>query len=379
MTVVWALLAQRDFPATLLQTSEPHGVEEVNLPFNVFASFIPRREHGQLTDIIAASGGGSEIIHQGEPMQSLLDKATLAALHNVPALLLGESGTGKELLAAWIHRASNRRGKFIAVNCGAIAPTLAETEFFGSKRGGFTGAEDAPGKFEEANKGTIFLDEIGDLPPDLQVKVLRVLQEGKVVRVGSNEEIEVDVRVIAATHRDLMKDVATHAFREDLFYRLAVVVLSIPPLRERGGDAALIADYLLVRINDAAAKVPGYLCKKLDNSAKDFINSHRWQGNIRELNNMLRRACIWNYDAVLSKSHIEKELIDIPNDAWRDDLLGQPFDEDFQLDELVGRLKDHYLEKAFEKTGGNQSKMAELLGISRPTVAGWMEKAGRKK
>lgn len=369
--VIWILLAQNRFPAQLVQTSESKPPEIINLPFRVVADFIPSEKDAVLEQLIAPNAGSGEIIYSGEPMESLLRRADRVALHNVPVLILGESGTGKELFAKRIHEKSNRDGEMIIVNCGAIPEHLAESELFGHVKGSFTGANaDKEGKFQAANRGTLFLDEVGELPPDCQTKLLRALESGTVTKVGSHEEEHVDIRVVAATHRDLQADVAEGRFREDLFYRLAVGVLKIPPLSERKGDAQLIAKKLLTRINEQAKETLGdnYTVKKFDNSANKFITPFRWKGNIRELNNTLRRVCIWKDEAVITAADIESELIKIPERTLEQNILEHPFNEGVTMEKIVSKLETHYARRAMKETAGNKSKAAKLMGISRPTL-----------
>ena len=211
-------------------------------------------------------------------------------------MIEGESGTGKELLAKAIANEGVRKEKpFRVINCGAIPSELLESELFGHEKGSFSGAiKDRAGYFEEADKGTLFLDEIGELPLSAQVKLLRVLQECEVARVGSSRPRKVDVRIIAATNRDLAEEVRKGRFREDLFYRLAVVVLKIPSLRQREGDIGLLVDALLRRVNEECAEEPGYIQKKISAGARNLLLNHPWPGNVRELQNTLRRAAIWS-------------------------------------------------------------------------------------
>jgi sigma54-dependent transcription regulator len=231
MASVWILLAKTTYPARLIQSSAQKGVEEANIPFDISAEFIPQllqRSDERLSAL--AMGAADEdavfetIIHRSAVMKRVIEQARRVAVRSIPVLIEGESGTGKELMARAIHRASPREAKpFITVNCGAIPPELVESEFFGHKKGSFTGAAtDRKGHFELAHGGTIFLDEIGELPKPVQVKLLRTLQEGEVTPVGSSEARKVDVRVVAATNRTLINEVASGNFREDLFYRLAV-------------------------------------------------------------------------------------------------------------------------------------------------------------
>jgi DNA-binding NtrC family response regulator len=267
MAAVWILLAKTRFPAELIESSKEHGVRTANVPFDISAEFIPellRRSDQRLERLAQGlpdeAPEFADIIHRSPQMQQVIGRARRVALRGIPVLIEGESGTGKELLARAIHRASPRAAKpFIAVNCGAIPSELVESEFFGHKKGGFTGATaDRQGHFESAQGGTLFLDEIGELPKAIQVKLLRVLQEGEVVRVGDSTPRKVDVRIIAATNRTLTNEIATGNFREDLFFRLAVAIIKLPPLRERSGDLTLLIDALMKKINQEASQQPGY-------------------------------------------------------------------------------------------------------------------------
>jgi transcriptional regulator with AAA-type ATPase domain len=330
--VVWILLAQNRFPAQLVQTSEQKPAELLNLPFRVVADFIPAGQDSSLEELIAPDDARGEIIYSGEPMRSLLRRTDRVAIHNVPVLILGESGTGKELFAKRIHEKSRRSGKMIIVNCGAIPKHLAESELFGHKKGAFTGADkDKEGKFKAAHNGTLFLDEIGELPADCQTKVLRAIQSGTITKVGGNDEEKIDIRIVAATHRDLQADVADGRFREDLFYRLAVGVIEIPSLSERKGDALLIASTFLTQANQEAKEMlaDNYTVKMFDETAKLFIKQSRWRGNVRELNNTIRRVCIWEDDAVITAMDIEKEMIKIPVSTQSLNILDRPLDEVF--------------------------------------------------
>ncbi len=224
----------------------------------------------------------------GSPLDALCEMAQRIARHDLSVLILGESGTGKELMARAIHYASPRlAGPFVVENCAAIPDTLLESELFGHKRGAFTGAvDDHVGLFQRAHGGTVFLDEIGETSPAFQVKLLRVLQEGELRPVGSTRAVPVDVRVIAATHRDLEADVRAGRFREDLYYRIAGVTLAMPPLRERPGDIVPIAERILV---DAAAEL-ALPPARFDDDARAVLMSYPWPGNIRELRNEIARA-----------------------------------------------------------------------------------------
>ena len=283
---------------------------------------------------------------------------------NVTTMLLGESGTGKEVLARAIHNLSARsKERFVAINCAAIPDTLLESELFGYEKGAFTGAvKQTLGKIEVASKGTLFLDEIGDLPMPLQSKLLRFLQERVIERIGGREEIPVDVRIVCATHQDLKGLIAEGRFREDLYYRLAEIVIDIPPLRERSGDASLIAHALVKRL----ASENGRGSLHLGEDALSAIEAHQWPGNVRELENCIKRAVV---------------MAD-GNRISADDLGFGAVDEDLAMLNL--RQVREAAEKAavlrvLARTNGNVAKASEVLGVSRPTLYDLMNRFGIKK
>lgn len=293
--------------------------------------------------------------------------AEKAAQGKSTVLLLGESGTGKELFAHAIHAAGPRRNKpFVRVNCGAIPSELIEAELFGYDAGAFTGAKKGgkPGKFEIANGGTIFLDEIGDLPLGMQAKVLRVLQEKEVERVGGNQLLELDIRIIAATHRDIEKMVSSGEFRRDLYYRLNVFTIQIPPLREREGDIILLSEYLLAKIEREMGVKP----KLLDHSVEDLFKIYPWTGNVRELQNALERA--------INVAEGERIFIrDLP--LYLQDLEGGHTPRILQPLALeVAEAERKSILKALKLTGGNKAKAADILGIHRTNLYRKMEKYG---
>jgi two-component system NtrC family response regulator len=279
-------------------------------------------------------------------------------------MLLGESGTGKELLARGLHESSARsKQRFVAINCAAIPDTLLESELFGYERGAFTGAnKQTPGRIETANKGTLFLDEIGDLPASLQAKLLRFLQERTVERLGGREEIPVDVRIVCATHQNLRERIAAGSFREDLFYRLAEIVVTVPPLRDRPGDAVLLAHALVRRIADEQKR--GRL--GISDEALAAIERHRWPGNVRELENVIKRAVI---------------LADGPVIQVRD--LGmesqQAEEAPLNLREARDSAERREVVRALARANGNLSKAADLLGVSRPTLYDLLNRFGLRK
>ena len=313
MAAVWIVLAKTTHPAELIESSVQDGVRTVSFPFDLAAEYLP---HISADRIVRLTQGLPEeapefgaIIHRCEAMKTEIARARRLAVHNVPVLIQGESGTGKELFARAIHASSPRAGKpFIEVNCGAIPSELVEAEFFGSTKGAFTGAEAKVGYLEAAHTGTLFLDEIGELPLAAQVKLLRCLQQGTVQRIGSRQPKEIDIRVIAATNRNLRDDVAEQRFREDLFHRLAVGVLRLPRLRDRTGDVGLLIAHVLEKINADCAQQPGWVHKKLSVEARNLLLQHPWPGNIRELSNTLSRAAIWTVTPVIDAQDIQSAL-----------------------------------------------------------------------
>jgi two-component system, NtrC family, response regulator len=274
-------------------------------------------------------------------------------------LLLGESGTGKEVLARAVHSLSPRAGKaFVAINCAAIPDTLLESELFGYEKGAFTGAvKQTPGKFELADGGTLFLDEIGDMPLSLQAKLLRFLQDRVVERVGGRERIPVDVRIVCATNQDLSKLISRNEFREDLFYRISEVTVKIPPLRERAGDAVVIAQVLMER----RAREHGRSLRGFSPDALKAIQTYPWPGNIRELENRISGAVI-----MAEGKHITVEDLGLPTRG--DDVAW------LNLREVRQRAECDAIRQALAVAGGNLSRTAELLGITRPTLYDLLEK-----
>jgi two-component system NtrC family response regulator len=296
-------------------------------------------------------------------MQAVFNAIRKVATTEASVLILGESGTGKEMAALAIHRRSPRRDQpFVPINCGAIPEALLESELFGHEKGSFTGAHTQRiGRIETAVGGTLFLDEIGELPPPLQVKLLRFLQEQRIERVGGRTSIPVDVRVLAATHVDLAQAMTTGKFREDLFYRLAVVVLKLPPLRERGGDIQLLAQAFLRKFGPPDARQP----LQFDPAALRALESHPWPGNVRELENRVKRAVIMAEGHRLTPSDLELTSNDVPAPG--------------NLKDARESLERVMVEQALRRTGGKISAAATELGVSRPTLYELIEKLGLKR
>lgn len=383
MAAVWILLGKTRFPAELIESSKEHGVRTSSVPFDISADFIPDllRDHDErLRQSSAAEPPGApefaDIIHRSRVMSRLITRARRVAVRNVPVLIEGESGTGKEMLARAIHRASPRREHpFIAVNCGAIPAELVESELFGHEKGAFTDAkQQRKGYFEAASGGTLFLDEIGELPGSAQVKLLRAVQEGEIVRLGSNKPIKLDVRILAATNRILTDEIAGGRFREDLFYRLAVAVLKIPPLRERTGDLGVLVDHLLGLVSQESASEPGFKQKNLSAGARNLLLTHPWPGNVRELLNTLRRAVIWSDGTSISSEDVREALLPAVMTNG-DDVLRRPLGGGLDLQDLLKQVARHYLSRAMEEAHGNKTKAAELVGLpSYQTLTNWLAK-----
>ena len=381
MAAVWILLAKTRFAAELIESSREHGVKTTPVPFEISADFIPEllreRDEKLRSQSAAASPEAPEfadIIHRSRSMERVIQMARKVAVRNVPVVIEGESGTGKEMLARAIHRASPRQsGPFIPVNCGAISPELVESELFGHEKGAFTDAKQARrGYFEAASGGTLFLDELGELPGPAQVKLLRVLQEGEVVRVGAQAPIKVDVRIVAATNRTLTDEIAAGRFREDLFFRLAVAVLKLPPLRDRTGDIGLLVDRLMEQVNREAASEPGFKHKKISAGARNVLMNHPWPGNVRELLNTLRRAAIWSEEPTMSTEDVREALLPAAG-ARQSEVLGRPLGGDFNLAELLDEVARHYLGRAMTEAGGSKTKAATLVGLpSYQTLSNWL-------
>ncbi len=309
----------------------------------------------------------SNIIGQSLSITRTKGLAEKAAQGKATVLLRGESGTGKEIFAHAIHAASTRLYQpFVRVNCGAIPSELLEAELFGYEEGAFTGAKKGgkPGKFELANKGTIFLDEIGDLPLTMQAKVLRILQEKEVERVGSNRLQQLDIRVIAATHQDLEKMIGKGEFRRDLYYRLNVFTVTIPPLREREGDVLLLSEHLLAKFQHEL----GLPLRKLDRRVIELFQLYAWPGNVRELQNAIERAINVVEGSIIQLKDLPLYLQDLQ--GRRGNTLLQPLALEMAEAERKAILK------ALETTGGNKSNAAEILGIHRTNLYRKMEKYG---
>lgn len=374
MQAVWILLGKTRYPSYFIQSSIEQGVQQVDIPFDISAEYIPSQT---LQDVmltgVPVDAAFEDIMTQSPLMLDLKQRATVLAKHDIPVLIQGETGTGKELFATAIHNASERKEKpFVPINCGAIPVELIDSVLFGHKKGAFTGASnDSPGAFMEANGGTIFLDEFGELPKEAQVRLLRVLQSGELTPLGSNKAVHVDVRVIAATNRDLLEEMVTGNFREDLFYRVAVGTLNLPALREREGDIGLLVDKLMADINQKFATIENH--KYISPKGRNVLIKHDWKGNIRELYATLIRAFIWSKRQNIDDIDIQSVIIKMPE--RQESVLNRELGESFDIHSVMAEVASHYIKKALDESNHNLTQAAQKLGLaSYQTLKGWMDK-----
>jgi DNA-binding NtrC family response regulator len=317
-----------------------------------------QKENRQLRELVSRSVSLGSIIGESPAMQAVFERTAKAARVNSTVLILGESGTGKEMIARHIHFEGSRQKKpFVVVNCAAIPDNLVESELFGHEKGAFTGADASrPGKFEDANTGTLFLDEIGDMHLESQAKLLRVLQDGVVERVGSSKTRQVDVRVIAATNRDLRERVERGEFREDLYFRLEVLPVYLPPLRERIEDLPLLIKHFREKLG---AKI-GIDTPQVGPEVVDAFRRYRWPGNVRELEHTLEQLFILANDDVLTAKDLPEKFHQVPVPAGE---VGLP-PGGLSLEELEQDL----IRQALERSGGRIKEAAELLGLTYKTL-----------
>jgi len=321
-----------------------------------------------------AEKGWGEFIGRGPSMRKVYEMIQQVAHSKTNVLIVGETGTGKELVARAVHHASPRRAAlFVPINCAAIPGDLLESEMFGYAKGAFTGAvKDKPGKFEMAQGGTLFLDEITEMNPVLQAKLLRVLQESRFERLGSNDPTDLDVRIIAATNRDPLEAVRQGKLREDLYYRIQVFAIELPPLRERPEDIPLLADHFVHKL---AGKLGITAPSGVAPEAIDRMRGYRWPGNVREMENVMERAMVLSRGQAIGVNHLPQDIAGSndtgvgqaarPADAPGGESLAS---QDFALDSAVEKLERRYIARALERCGGNKTKAARLLDISERTL-----------
>jgi len=322
-----------------------------------------QQEISQLRKTFYLDEGYHGMLGKTPVMLNLFEMIENVALSDTPVMIQGESGTGKELVAQAIHRASNRRDKpYVKVNCAALNENLLESELFGHVKGAYTGADRTRiGRFEAAHEGTIFLDEVGDIPPAIQIKLLRVLEERKIERVGGNRSIPVDVRLVTATHKDLEALIQEQLFREDLYFRINVFPLHCPPLAQRKDDIPLIAQSFIQR--NAASSGKNIL--GLTPDALEALTDYIWPGNVRELRNTIEYAFVLCQDGGIGIQHLPHKIVDGTQNLQPECKLDQDGAKD--REQLIQVLR---------QTGGNQSKAAEMLGVSRVTIWKRIKKFG---
>ncbi len=387
-SVLCAPLKQRDQiigAIEVLNTTNPQGFTQEDLQllmaFGGLVATAITRAH-IFSSVRNASLAFQEVVHDryrlvigtSAAMQEAIRVARTVAATNTTVLLLGESGTGKEVLARAIHQWSPRADRpFVAVNCVALTPELLESELFGHERGAFTGAiAQKKGKFELAQGGTIFLDEIGDLAPNLQAKLLRVLQEREFQRVGGVKDIRADVRIIAATNRDLLAAMQQNAFREDLYYRLNVVSILLPPLRERTDDIPVLVEHFLERFcREIKRESLG-----IERNAMELLQAYLWPGNVRELQNTMERAVVLSSGSTITESDLPTRIRHQPLSLGNTVPQLQPSENLLPLVEAVDEFKRTLIRKALESTKGNQTHAAKLLGLRQANLSRMMKTLG---
>ncbi|MFO7577603.1 MAG: PEP-CTERM-box response regulator transcription factor [Pelovirga sp.] len=342
-------------------------------------SALEQENHRLQTTATDSGTSFSGIFGQCAQMQDVFATIKKVTSINVPVLILGESGTGKEVVAQAIHQRGIRKDKpFIAINCGAIPETLLESELFGHEKGAFTGAGSrVQGKVEYAEGGTLFLDEIGEMPPLLQVKILRFLQEKVIQRVGGREDIAVDTRIIAATNADIHDAISNGDFREDLYYRIGVITIALPPLRERGEDVELLGNFFLRRYaQEYGKRVLGFSA-----AARRWLQQHDWPGNVRELENKIKRAIVMTEQALIEPWDLGfEDRLSQAEESGSAAVTGSHLEASMfsglTLKEARQQLETILLKQALEKSGGNIQKAAELLAVTRPTLYDLLKKHG---
>lgn len=337
--------------------------------------------HSQHREIPALETSNCRLIGESKDMQMIRRLSERVAPSMATVLITGESGTGKEVVARYIHEQSDRKGPFVAINCGAIPDHLLESELFGHERGAFTGAATTrKGRFELAHGGTLFLDEIGDMPAAMQVKLLRVLQEKVLERVGGTKSIPVDIRVIAATHRDLPARIEQGTFREDLFYRLSVFPIEISPLRERPADVEPLIDEMISRVWSSHG-----VRLSLADSVLDTLREYPWPGNVRELSNLIERLAVIRPNSEIKYTDLprplrrDEELPVVMNDSLSNvgasELAALP-SGGLDLKQHLAEIEGNMIQSALDQSDGVVQKAAELLGLGRTTL---VEKIRRHK
>ncbi|MBI3725830.1 sigma-54-dependent Fis family transcriptional regulator [bacterium] len=348
---------EKPFPLGAMEAKVEKALEGIRL----------QSENAYLKEELQQKVGQDEIIGSSASMKNVYELVGKVADTTTPVLILGESGTGKELVAREIYRRSPRRdGPFVTVNCAALAEGVLESELFGHEKGSFTGATAAKkGKFELADRGTLFLDEIGEIPPSTQVKLLRFLQEKEIERVGGTKTIKLDVRVLAATNRDLKKRIEENHFREDLYYRINVITIQLPPLRERREDIPVLVESFLTRLEKKIQKKG-----KVDEEALGLLQMYDWPGNVRELENVIERALVLANGAAITAKDLSEEI----RGGEGAKSAREAYYEASGLQGQIERIEREIIRKALEENDWNQTKAAQQLSLKRSSLQYKMKK-----
>jgi len=349
---------------------KPFSIDQIKLILNKVSEKISLvKENRYLKSQLQTIYKFDNLIGQSGKMKEMYELISKVLDNRATVMITGETGTGKELIARAVHfNGPRKNGPFIKVNCAAIPEGLLESELLGHEKGSFTGAiNKKEGKFEIADKGTIFLDEIGEIPVSIQVKLLRVLQQREFERVGGNQTIKVDVRIIAATNRDLTQAIAEGRFRSDLYYRLNVVPISVPPLRERLTDIPVLTDHFVKKFSVENARP----LLKISKEAMEAFLKYSWPGNVRELENVIERLIILTKDSVINASDLPTHILPRENQL---ESLAVPSVGKYKMTEVVDYIENKMIEEALKMTGGQQTQAAEILGINRGSLIYKMKK-----
>jgi two-component system response regulator AtoC len=340
----------------------PLDIEQVEIVVShALESYRLKQENLFLRDQLDTQGW-DEFIGQSHGMQGIYDLIRQVAPTKASVFIAGETGTGKELVARAIHKNSGRKGLFVPINCAALPTSMLESELFGYVRGAFTGAvKDRVGKFEYAHQGTLFLDEITEMHPEIQAKLLRVLQEQTIERLGSNHSFDVDIRFIAATNRNPRQAIAEKLLREDVFYRLNVINISLPPLRDRQDDILLLAN----NFTESFRKQLGYKELQLSTTACELLTTYKWPGNVRELKNVMERAVVLSRGAKIAEEHLPQEFF---IESTPENLPDYPLDSAEGLEDCISNLEIRMINRALQSCDGNKAKAARSLEISERTL-----------
>lgn len=370
MSAIWIMLGKTLYPGGFYQSSPETGtnkykVKNIDIPFSITADYL-KKELSRFESIDDDNTTGQEggIFFESDVMKKTVAMAKKISVHPLNVLITGESGTGKELFADYIQGNSDRKEKpFIKVNCSAFPENIIESMLFGYSKGAFTGADkDTKGLFENADGGTIFLDEIADLPVTMQAKLLRVVESGEVLRVGDMKKSVVNVRIIAATNKDIFTFIRKGFFREDLMYRIAEGIIELSPLRDRENDAVYLAEVFLDKFNrEFKEKTALYEEKGFIDDAKEFIADYNWDGNVRELYSTIKRCCILSSEKIID-SRVLSDYIFQSSGVNADD--SEPFTDELpdNLEKYLVELEKSYIYKALERCNGNKTKAAKMLG-----------------